>query len=284
MKLLFAIPHYCSRVGTPVEKYGSRNLGPVERGAALARCVVSLHQTFGTSQAIIQVGDRKTIPANQSMSHQVRVLIVTTGDSHAVAESQLPTDLFDQIDVDVPPMELGFACHRALAEQGHDSDYCCYLEDDLVITDPWWFAKLAWFNRHLDQDNLLIPNRYELSTALAYKKCYLDGDLAPHVVTPFQNVADMPELSSKMLGKPIRFVRPLNPHSGCFFLNQHQRDVWTSQPTFGVASSDFIGPLESAANVSIMQAFQLYKPAAENASFLELEHHGCQFIRKIRKL
>ncbi len=44
-----------------------------------------------------------------------------------------------------------------------------------------------------------------------------------------------------------------------------------------------IGPLESAATLGIMRSLKIYKPAPENANFLEVEHHGCRFIRLIRK-
>ena len=42
-----------------------------------------------------------------------------------------------------------------------DGDYFCYLEDDLILGDPWLFRKLAWFTREFGDDCLLQPNRYE---------------------------------------------------------------------------------------------------------------------------
>jgi hypothetical protein len=284
MRLLFAIPHYCARDGGRTGKYGSRTSGPQQRGAAIAACITSLHQLFGKSQAIIQVGQRRTVPANQSMWHELQILVVTCGDAHALVESKLPADLYERVEVEVPPMELGFHCHKLLAERADRFDYGCYIEDDLMIRDPWWFDKLSWFNRHVGEAKLLMPNRYEVSSELAYKKCYLDGDLAARVVKPLQVAGGEPELHSQMLGRSIRFVRPLNPHSGCFFLNRGQLHSWAAQPSLGIAAADFIGPLESAATLSVLRVFQLYKPAAENASFFELEHHGNQFIRKIRRL
>jgi len=283
MKLLFAIPHYCNRVAERAAKYGSQTRGPEERGAAIRRTILALHQLFGPSQEMIQVGPRRTIPANQDSVHELSVCVATVGDAHALPETQLSPDLYEQVCVDVPPLELGFRCHRILAERGSDCDYCCYLEDDLVMQDPWWFEKLRWFNECVGQDKLLLPNRYELSADLATKKCYVDGDLAPHVVAAFQDVHDTPRLRSQVLGRALLFVRPLNPHAGCFFLNREQMRVWMAQAGFGEPRREFIGPLESAATLSVLRAFQIYKPAPQNANFFELEHHGCQFIRKIRK-
>ncbi len=282
MRLLFVIPHYCATSET-TRKHGSQTGNRVERGLALRRCILSLHQTLGTLQAIILVGLRKTVPANQPFKHQVHVCVVTNEVDHALAESDLPSDSFEQIVVSDPPISLGFACHRLMKERAGEFDYFGYLEDDLILHDSWFLEKLVWFNGHLGDGKLLLPNRYEVSANLAYQKCYLDGDLKPHVSQPFQDIHQVPKLSSKFLGRSIEFERPLNPHSGCFFLNHQQMQSWSSQEDFGIAKDDFIGPLESAASLSVMKTFHVYKPVAENASFLEIEHHGDQFVRKIRK-
>ncbi len=281
MKLLFVIPHYCALESRAI--YGSQTGNRAERGLALRRCVLSLNQLLGQSQAMIQVGARQTIQANASLRHDVNVFLITNQADHALSEAALPTDSYQHIVADVPPMELGFACHRLLKEQFVEYDYCGYLEDDLILHDPWFVEKLVWFSRHVGSGKVLLPNRFELSADLAYKKCYLDGDLKPHVTKPFQDIEIEPRLSSQYLGVPVEFVRPLNPHSGCFFLNAHQMNVWVSRADFGTARRDFIGPLESAATLSVMQTFLVYKPAVGNASFFEVEHHGDRFIRKIRR-
>jgi hypothetical protein len=282
MKSVFAIPHYCRRDGVGSARYGSQCHGPGQRGNALANTVLGLHQLFGQQQAMIHVGQRKTISANQSLSHSIRVFVVTVGGEHALAEANLPADTYCHVEVTAEPSELGYHCHRVLAEKGRDADYACYMEDDLVIRDAWWFEKLRWFNGHLGNQCLLLPNRYEISASGVYKKCYLDGDLAPSVTAELQNVHEQTHLYGKALGRTVRFSRPLNPHAGCFFLNRGQVEHWTRLPRFGEPNREFIGPLESAATRSLMQAFRVYKPAPENASLLEIEHQGEQFIRKVR--
>jgi hypothetical protein len=84
------------------------------------------------------------------------------------------------------------------------------------------------------------------------------------------------------LGIPIRFCRPANPHSGCFFLNAAQMSRWAARPDFLDRDTSFIGPLESAATLGIMRTFRVYKPTVENANFLEIEHHGTGFIGQLR--
>lgn len=34
-------------------------------------------------------------------------------------------------------------------------DYYCYLEDDLILYDFWFFVKLKWFNYYVGNNNLL---------------------------------------------------------------------------------------------------------------------------------
>jgi hypothetical protein len=58
---------------------------------------------------------------------------------------------------------------------------------------------------------------------------------------------------------------------------------WMRQPHFLDRSPAFIGPLESAATLGIMRTFRIYKPARENASFLEIEHFGTGFLSQLRR-
>jgi hypothetical protein len=59
-------------------------------------------------------------------------------------------------------------------------------------------------------------------------------------------------------------------------------EYWARQPYFLDRDVSFVGPLESAATLGIMRTFRVYKPAAESASFLEIEHFGTAFLSMIR--
>ena len=83
------------------------------------------------------------------------------------------------------------------------------------------------------------------------------------------------------MGVPVAFRRTLNPHSGCFFLNAAQMEHWARQPYFLNRDTSFIGPLESAATLGIMRTFRVYKPVPEHASFLEIQHWGDGWIRRL---
>lgn len=286
MKLLFTIPHFFGgpQVGEEAKsgKYASQRANSATRLSAIQSCIYRLHQTFGNSQAMIHQAERRTVSANTQSRHEIHIVIVVNGQNHLLDEAHFPATLCQPFSVDDDPMHLGFHCQTILRDRWGNYDYYGYLEDDLILSDPWFFDKLKWFNGHVDQGKVLLPNRFEYGDDLAYKKCYLDGDLAPRVTEKFQDTTVDPELRSTVMGKPIRMVRPLNPHSGCYFLNAEQMKTWINQPHFGQRSSDFVGPLESAATLGIMKTFQIYKPAVENASFLEIQHHGDRFLRLIR--
>jgi len=288
MRLLLVIPHYF-QIDRDAEKPDLRGnhasiVSPAEsRTRALTKTILSLHQTFGLSQAMIRHADRRTIEANESIRGEVHVVVMTAGSNHLIPRLNIPADLYHLGKIDGDPTRLGFHCHDVLRDRWGNYDYYGYLEDDLAITDGWFFEKLRWFNSHVGNEKLLMPNRFESAAGMAYNKCYLDGDLAERVTRSFQDVTEMPELKSTVMGRDVRFVRPLNPHSGCFFLNAEQMQHWMQQPYFGSRDVSFVGPLESAATLGVMKAFSIYKPAPENANFLEIEHDDSRFIRLIRR-
>ena len=275
MRILFTIPHYFS--GSASAAHGS------ERGAAEARvkiirlCIASLHQTFSECQGLLD-GRRKWIhPANSDLAASIAIALCTTGDNHLV--SHLTDCDFAHIRTNAEPRLLGFECQNVLRDNIGDYDYYVYLEDDLRITDGIFFAKLAWFNAQFGDDALLQPNRFELSAGLPACKIYIDGNLRDPTISPgLQRVDEQPRLDAEALGCRIAFERVDNPHSGCFFLNAAQFEHWAAQPDFAVPSARFWGPLESAATLGIMQNFRAYKPARENAAFLEVEHLDRRYI------
>ena len=85
------------------------------------------------------------------------------------------------------------------------------------------------------------------------------------------------------MGAPVRFVPALNPHGGCFFLSAAQMERMVADPLFSGRDTSFVGPLESAVTLPLIRSFQVYKPARENASFLELRHYGSAFLSLLRR-
>jgi hypothetical protein len=217
-------------------------------------------------------GNGHLIHTNQSYISELEVMICTTGENHLVGRLSMPVESFSHHPVNSEPMMLGFACHEMLRRNIGKYDWYCYLEDDLLIHDPLFFAKLEWFVGEYGEETTLSPHRFELSLNQPVHKLYHDGSVRPDFKSAWQDVSDRQFLESRLLGNPLRFERWPNPHSGCFFLNARQMEKWASQTYFGDRDSSFAGPLESAASLGIIKTFRQYKPSPSNAAFLELEH------------
>lgn len=286
MRILAVIPHYFDVAGPDLaegRRHGSRSGDEAPRSEALSATISALHQLYGPSQVIIEIRTKIARPANELLSSELEVVVCTTGGRHLLDRLPLPAGQYQHHATAVAPQFLGFECHSVLRDRLGAFDYYCYLEDDLVAHDPWFFAKLAWFNENLGDGSLLQPNRFEVARQGLARKAYIDGDINPDITRAHQHLDEAPTLRSTVTGISTAFRRVSNPHSGCFFLNARQMRSWSEQPYFLDRDTSFIGPLESAASLGIMRTFRVYKPAPENASFLEIEHHGTAFIAQLRR-
>jgi hypothetical protein len=284
MRVLLTIPHY---VRPPdAESYSARQHGALDgkvesRVAGLAACLTALNTLFQPERVVIEQrsATAKAMPAAAPI--KVDILICTARAAHIL--DLLPAGMppLTHAATESAPELIGFTCHDYLRRNLGQYDYYGYLEDDLVLHDPLWFMKLAWFNNTVGDDKLLQPNRFEAGRGKLVPKVYVDGDLAEHVTAPFQDIRSSPTLNLDVLGQRIRFERTLNPHSGCFFLNARQMGQWARQPHFNDRQSRFIGPLETAASLGIMRTFKVYKPAPAHADFLEIQHHGAGYLDQL---
>jgi hypothetical protein len=280
VKVLVVIPHFFNPSGNGA--YGSTGPEMERRAAVLEGTVAALHQSFGERQAFLfcmyeelqsAYGcNGKLARVNFHTAAQLDVLVCTTGSQHLVGKLGRIRKLFRHQPIECEPMLLGFGCHRLLRSALGRYDYYCYLEDDLCIRDPQFLQKVAWFTGEFGDETVLFPHRFELSGGEPVNKLYIDGPVRPDYSARWQDIQDRRVLKSQVMGQPLNFVRWANPHSGCFFLNQNQMRHWVSSPEFSSLDCSFAGPLESAASLGIMKHFRIYKPAAENAGFLELQH------------
>jgi hypothetical protein len=276
MRLLVTIPHFCRRIPAGPGFYGSEMGDTATRRAQVEQCILSLHQTFGPRQALLSPGG--PIAANSAFGAQLDVILVTAGDDHLADD--LPRNLFIQVATEVEPRHLGFRCHDLMRDNADRYDYFVFLEDDVAVVDPLFFDKLAWFSEVFGQSALLQPNRFELAADLDIMKLYVDGTTtAPHLPEQYQDISIHPRVVGGAFGRSYQFQRVNNVHSGCFFLNAAQLARVATSPMFGQPTSEFFGPLESAATLMIMRAFEVYKPARENAGFLEVHHVGRRFLQ-----
>lgn len=273
MRILFAVPHYFAHHATTA--HGSEWGDAESRSLVVRAGLASIHQAFSAAQGLL---DRRHQPhsANPHLSAEIDIRLCTTGDYHLVG--RLGTG-FTQVPTNAAPRMLGFECHKVLrAGLGH-YDYFAYMEDDLRLVDPLFFTKLDWFTTQFGDDALLQPNRFELLAEPTAYKLYIDGNLYDNRASQrLQHIADRKRLRASAFGRSFAFERVINPHSGCFFLNAAQMAHWASQADFAEPSDQFCGPLESAATLGIMRYFRVYKPARENAGFLEVEHLDRRYL------
>ena len=249
----------------------------------MTACIASLHQLFGLRQCLIDLPGRTTVPANTAtLATRLDVVVRTTRGSHLLERLPLPKGSYEHQSGDCEPLLLGYECHAILRDRLGGYDYYAYIEDDVILRDPWHFAKLTWFNGHLGDLALLQPNRFEVSVGGVVDKAYIDADLAPEATVQFQDVSIAPVLKSRVMEHDVRFLRASNPHSGCFFLNANQMTTWAGRPDFLDLEAAFVGPLESAATLGVMRAFHVYKAAPKDAAFFEVEHYGTSFLGLIK--
>jgi len=285
VKILVTIPHYHNPAGTGA--YGSTGPESARRAEALSAAIAGLHQSLGPRQAFLYClhehipgrGNARLARVNTDAAAEVvDIAVCTVSDRHVIDQLSVPRSLFHHQPVQADPMHIGFACHQVLKAHLGKYDFYCYLEDDLLITDPLFLPKLRWFAKTFGDDALLQPHRFETSTSEPIHKLYIDGPVKPDFTTQWQDSSDRQTLEAGFLGEEIRFERWTNPHSGCFFLNAAQMEKWVSSPDFGDGDCSFAGPLESAASLGIMKNFRIHKPSFVNAGFLEIRHFHNRYL------
>lgn len=279
-KILVTIPHYY--LSDKKVRHGSAQMGDKQRIKALTSCLFNLYSLFSSSVCMFDTSNRRTIAVNQDYTHQINVVICTANGKHLLKSPELLDYAFEHRDLKMEdPRFLGFECQKVLKENFGNYDYYCYMEDDLLIHDPYFFEKIAWFNKATNNECVLIPKMYEVSTRGQVLKAYVDGNIVIQATEKYQNIRENYELSTSYLNNTLSLIRACNPHSGCFFLNKVQMEKWLNQPYFLDLDTGFVSPLESAACVGLMKTFRVYKPHPKNASFLEIQHFGDLYLLNI---
>lgn len=279
MKILITIPHYFNSSGDNSHGSGRKEFPRIN---ALTNCLFSIYSLFSPAQSMIDIRNKKTLPVNETSISNIDVVICTTNEKHLLEKVIVPSNFFIHKRTEPQdPMFLGFECQKVLKENLGKYDFYCFMEDDLIIHDPLFFQKLKWFNAIVDDKHLLLPNRYEVSSVGKVLKAYVDGDINARATEKFQDIKESASITSNAMGESVTFRRPLNTHSGCFFLTQTQMEYWANQPYFLDMDASFISPLESAASLGTMKTFKVYKPCPQNANFLEIQHFGNMFLSLI---
>ena len=75
------------------------------------------------------------------------------------------------------PRELGLEARDWLIGHPSPADLNLYLEDDLVIQDPLFADKILWMAEHSNNQCVLLPHRYELTSFGFTPRLLIDGDI-----------------------------------------------------------------------------------------------------------
>lgn len=181
------------------------------------------------------------------------------------------------------PLQLPLVAAQSLWNYSAPADMNLYLEDDLVIHDPLYVDKQAWFQHRTGNRFVLMPHRFEPTVANAPRKFFVDGPIkedscCESVWTSDEKIAATGRFWD---GQDLSFSLAPNPHSGSFCVSSHQLEQMRSAPW---PPEVFIGPLETAATGIVMAHFQVLKPSWSCRNFLLVEHANPSFRGLLGKL
>ncbi|WP_126147854.1 calcium-binding protein [Synechococcus elongatus] len=287
MKVLVTIPHFYNPRGTtesanPNGGYGSVGNNAQPRIDALSSVLNSLSTQFTSAAVSYRYTDKMTYQViSPSHIQQLDIVICTTQSFHILNQIVHAHTNYIHHSTECMPKLLGFECHKILQSHLDQYDFYCYLEDDIIIHDSLFFQKIQWFNKHLDYQSVLQPNRYEISTNSQGKPCkhYIDFTYNQNTQKELLN-----SFCGIVMGNKIRFERAQNPHSGCFFLTNEQLRYWCDQEHFLDMDIRYFGPLESAATLGLIKTFQVFKVAYTDSHFFEVQHFGNTWAQKIMRV
>jgi hypothetical protein len=281
LRILVIIPHFFGGLDANATNRSTRPGARDERLRALMATIASLHQAFGTNVYGLDHFRHTAWQADRCSEHILDVVVCTTGGAYLLDAAPSLATLYRHHRSTVEPRMLGFECHRLLRDARGRYDYYAYVEDDIVITDPLFFRKRRLFDQVFGPDALLQPNRYEVRSDGPVHKLYVDYRIRPQLTAAHQKLEEEPSLALPFLDDAIRFERTPYPSAGCFFLNDEQLRRWVDGPAFLDGDVSYLSPLDSAATLSVMKSFRIYKAVLNQAWFLEVLHASPRWITSV---
>lgn len=316
LRVRACIPHFVDEAGD--RRYGSGQPDARQaRALALGRCLGALLDLQRSREdSLLQVGSRTIQRLNGSLSqgtatalpplsldltvctdglHQldgvlaqfageltVRQLNVADPRHLALASRNLLLGRPDSAPLPPPPPVDLVGAAPGQGAQGEQAvidapDLYLYLEDDLVIRDPLYLDKMDWFLRAAADAWVLMPQRYERLSRQGLGVMLVDGDLRPPALHP--HTPDLPPQLAHCRfpwGETLELAIPANPHAGSFCLSRNQVKQLRSLP---LPDEGFVGPLETAATLTVLQHFPVLKPLPQQWRGLAVEHGHPAFRR-----
>lgn len=273
-----AIPHFF-REQSGGTGYGSGKPGArLTRSLALGRCLAGL-EALARSEAdfVLNIGKKQLDVTGPSRRGEMLlppieldVHLFTCGDAilSEVVERFIGSLSMHRLKLE-DPRQLPLAARDFLIQTGPSHDLALYMEDDLVIGDPLFLDKQHWFLSGTGGKMVVMPHRYELLPGRRGQRLLVDGPLRDAFIQRFAQ----PKLNIGhgrfWSGEEVAFDRTANPHSGMFCINRSQLELIREQP---LPVKGFVGPMETAATLTVLMYFQVLKPSFKHRSFLWVEH------------
>ena len=273
MKVLLAIPHvFAPKEGSLYSSQTEAKRG-LKQEALLKATIGNLnrhrqrhwiHASLGKSQPVVN----RELSSPDGIQLTIR-LFTPPGASLANSLPQDP-DL-ERLDPGVSDYsQVPLMASRHVLEQSQAFDLVGYMEDDLLLSDPEFFAKILYLDRCSDGRYAFLPHRCEHIPGRG--DVILSGD-------PDGGRPDLFWDTGEMLNIPWplgqrRFYRATNPHSGCYFLSRRQAGkvlkYWTDQEW--IVPFQLSGPLEQAGSGMLLPALKIMKPVPAHFRFLMVRH------------
>ena len=280
MKVLLAIPHVFAPQEGSLYSSQTEAKRSLKKEALLKATIGNLnrhrhrhwiHASLGKNQPV--VNRELSSPDGVELTIQ---LFTPPGANLADALPEDP-DL-ERVDPGVSDYtQVPLVASRHLLEQADSYDLVGYIEDDLLLTDPEFFAKILYLDSCSDGRYAFLPHRCEHIPAKG--DVILSGDPDGGRPDLFWDTGETLSIPWP-LGKR-RFYRATNPHSGCYFLSRRQalkvKDFWLQRnwcPDWNLS-----GPLEQACSGMLLPVMRLMKPIPEHYRFLMVRHQDSLWRR-----
>ena len=280
MKVLLAVPHVFAPKQGSLYSSQTEAKRSLKQKALLKTTIGNLnrhrerhwiHASLGQNQPVV---NRKL-----SSPDGVELTIRLFTPPGATLADALPEDPnLEKLDPCVSDYsQVPMVASRHLLEHAEDYDLLGYMEDDLLLSDPEFFAKILYLDRCSDGRYAFLPHRCEHIPGQG--DVILSGD-------PDGGRPDLFWDTGEVLSIPWplgerRFYRATNPHSGCYFLSQRQaevvRDFWNEKQWR--SSWSLSGPLEQAGSGTLLPVLRVMKPVPEHYRFLMVRHQDSLWER-----
>ena len=273
MKVLLAIPHVFAPKEGSLYSSQTESKRQLKKNALFNATIGNLnhHRKRYWVHASLGIG-QQVVNRELSTETGVEISIQLFSPPRDNLADNLPKD--PDLSVEDPGVcdntQIPIAASRKLLEQADDYDLVGYMEDDLLITDTDFFAKILYLDKMHGQKYVFLPHRCEHIPGRG--DVILSGDPDGGRPDLFWDTGETINIPWPLGNR--RFYRATNPHSGCYFLSRRQaltvRDFWVKKnwlPDWNLS-----GPLEQAGSGMLLPVMRVMKPIPEHYRFLMVRH------------